>query len=159
MHRFNFYQYSCLIWGINVIFVFLSYFVSVIGLPVVIFLIAVFISYGAMVYLEKRKEHFGLDRIFKYSTNWSKIIAFLSIVYTVVNFAVCTVLLSNGSPHIQDGVYCLWNHGFIREITKEEYDALLIVEGRLLTGHCLTFSAIPVAYFSAIKNILNSLRQ
>ena len=30
-------------------------------------------------------------------------------------------LLRDGGPSIQDGVYCLWNHGFVREITEEEY--------------------------------------
>ena len=159
MRRFGFYQYSCIVWCVNVVLVILSYFVSGLVYIAVFFFIAVFISFGAMISLEKKEENFGLDRIFKYSTTWSKIIAFLSIVYTVVSFFICIAILCNGAPHIHNGVYCLWNGTFIREIAKEEYNALVIVEGRLLTGHALTFSAIPVVYFSARKNILNSHKQ
>ncbi len=34
---------------------------------------------------------------------------------------VSMILLGDGGPGIQDGVYCLWNHGFVREITEAEY--------------------------------------
>ena len=158
MRRFGFYEYSCLIWCINVVLSVLYYFVSGLVNTAVFLFIAVSISFGAMIHLGKRKENFGLDRIFKYSTTWSKVIALISIIYTVVSFCICMTVLSGGGPHIHNGVYCLWNHGFIREITKEEYDALLIVEGRLFTGHLLTFSALPIVYFSARKNILDSQR-
>ena len=159
MRRFGFYEYSCIVWCINVLLIILSHFISGLVYTALIFEIAVVFLCVIMIRLEKKKRKFGLDRIFKYSTTWSKVIALLSIVYTVVSFSMCIVILCNGAPHIHNGVYCLRNGGFIREITKEEYDALVIVEGRLLTGHALTFSAIPVVYFSARKNILNSHKQ
>ena len=158
VRRFGFYHYSRLVFCINAVSVLLSYFVEISALPKILILAAVFISWGRMIYLAKTKEQFGLDRIFKYSTKRSKVIVLLSIIYTSVNFFVCMIPLLEGQPHIDNGVYCLWNHGFIREITKEEYDALMIVEGRFLTGHFLVFSALPVAYSSARKNILNSHR-
>ena len=159
MRRFGFYEYSCLIWCVNIVLIILSYFINGLIYLAPLFFIAVLISYGGMIHMEKWKEHFGLDRIFKYSTTCSKTIALMSIIYAFLNGFICGISLFDGSPHIDNGVYCLWNHGFIREITKEEYDALMIVEGRLFIGYYLVFSAIPIVYFSARKNILDSQRQ
>lgn len=158
MRRFEFHQYSHLVWCVNAVLIILSYFVNGLAYASVFLFIAAGISFGAMIILEK-KENFGLDRILKYSTTRSKVIALMSIIYTFVNFFICMIPLLEGGPHIDNGVYCLWNHGFIREITKEEYDALMIVEGRLFTGHFLVFSALPLVFFSARKNILDLRRQ
>lgn len=68
-------------------------------------------------------------------------------------FPVCMILLGEDGPHIENGVYCLWNHGFIREITAAEYEALLKVEARMFFGHMLAFTGMPVAFFSARKKI------
>ena len=158
MRRFGFYQYSCLVWCINVVLIILSYFTNTVFGTEFILLLAAFIPYCAMILLDK-KEKFGLDRIYKYSTTRSKLIVLMSIIYILVSSSISLFLLRNGRPHIYNGVYCLWNLGFVREITKEEYEALLPIEGRTYIGFCLVFSALPVVYFSARKNILDSHRQ
>ena len=40
----------------------------------------------------------------------------------------CFIMLREGGPSIDNGIYCLWNHGFIREITQEEYIRLSRIE-------------------------------
>ena len=40
---------------------------------------------------------------------------------SILCIGVSMILLGDGGPGIQDGVYCLWNHGFVREITEAEY--------------------------------------
>ncbi len=37
-------------------------------------------------------------------------------------------MLRNGGPEIYHGVYCLWDHGFIAEISREEYFRLCRIE-------------------------------
>ena len=54
------------------------------------------------------------------------ILGVLSLIYTLGNSLLSILILWKGGPEIENGVYCLWNHGFIREITKEEYDYLRI---------------------------------
>ena len=158
MRRFGFYRYSCLIWCVNVVLIILSYFISGVGKTLALLFPAVVIPFGAMIFLDK-KENFGFDRIYKNSTRWSKVIALISIIYSFVSSSISMFLLRNGRPHIYRGVYCLWNLGFVREITKEEYNALLPIEERMYITFYLVFSAIPIVYFSARKNILDSHRQ
>ena len=73
----------------------------------------------------------------------------ISSSYTTVNFAVCAFLLREGGPMIDNGVYCLWNHGFIRELTLEEYQYYLLVETRFFCGHLVLFAAAPMKAFAA----------
>lgn len=148
--RFGMFGYSCLLWTINMILIVLSYFVTGIVYAAPFLMIAIFIAFFMMI-VTARKEHTDLKHILKTSAGWTKIIAFVSIAYTLVNFAVCMILLREGGPHIDNGVYCLWNHGFIREITKHEYDSLMRVRGRLSTGHMLIFAALPIVFFSSQK--------
>ena len=152
MRPFGLYQYSCLLWFLNVVLVILSYFVGGLIYSVVVLFPAVFVSFGLMIIL-RQKEQIQFAQIWKHSTLRSKIIALISIIYTIINFIICMLLLSEGGPHIDNGVYCIWNHGFVREITKAEYEALMKVEGRFYLGHILTFSALPVVFFSARKRI------
>ena len=151
MRRFGMFEYSCLLWAINVILNVLSY--SVIGMKYTapFLLLAAFASCFVML-ITARKEQVDMTTVWRKSARWADIIALVSFAYVAVNFVVCMFLLREGGPHIDNGVYCLWNHGFIREITKEEYDALMLVEGRFFTGHILVFSALPVVFFSARKN-------
>ena len=151
VRRFGFYQYACLLWCINIVLVILSYFIVGLVYSVIILFPAVFIALGAMSWLSK-KEKIGFSQVMARSAAWVKIIALTSILYSLVNFFVCLVLLSEGGPHIDNGVYCVWNHGFVREITRPEYEALLKIEGRMFVGHILAFTALPVVFFSARKN-------
>ena len=152
MRRFGAFQYACLVWLINMIFVILSYFIP--GLIHIhpVLLVAIFVSFAMMIVTWK-KEQIQFAQILEFSKTWVIAIAIVSILYGFVNFFVCLYLLREGGPHIDNGIYCLWNHGFIREITKAEYEALLKVEGRMFTGHSLIFSALPVVFFSAHTNI------
>jgi hypothetical protein len=75
------------------------------------------------------------------------------VVYGAINFSLGMFLLRNGGPKIHEGVYCLWNHGFIREITESEYKSLLRTEGRMFTGNFLIFATVAMAYFAARERI------
>ena len=152
MRRFGAFQYACFVWLINVIFIILSHFIT--GLinihPV---LLVVTLVCFIMMIVTWRNEQIPFAQILEFSDAWTRWIAIISILYGFANFFVCMFLLREGGPHIDNGVYCLWNHGFIREITKAEYEALLKVEGRLFIGHSLIFSVPPVVFFSARSNI------
>ena len=151
MRRFDMFQYSCLLWLVNAVLVILSYFVAGLINTALILFPAAFVSFGMMIFL-RGKEQVDFLQTWKNSATWSKVITIISVIYTFVNFIICIFLLRDGGPHIDNGMYCLWNHGFVREITEEEYNALLIVEGRLFIGHILFLSAIPVMFFSGRKN-------
>ena len=157
MFSFGLFEFSWLIWLINVVFAVLAYFWSpAIGAFWVLFP-AVFIFFVVMIRFS-RKNSVGPEQIWENSAAWAKGIAIGSILYAAVNFAVCMTILGEGGPHIENGVYCLWNHGFIREITAAEYEAMLKVEARMFLGHILAFTGMPVAFFSARKNLAPLMR-
>lgn len=79
---------------------------------------------------------------------WVWCVVLASVIYTGINFILCMILLGDGMPHVEDGVYCLWNHGFIRAISEEEYTRLKMIEGRLFLGHLLTFSGLSMLFLS-----------
>ena len=58
MRRFGFYEYSCLIWCINVVLIVLSHFISGLIYTALIFEIAVVFLCVIMFRLEKKKEKF-----------------------------------------------------------------------------------------------------
>ena len=61
--------------------------------------------------------------------------------YTCFNFILCMFLLREGGPGIENGQYALMNHGFVRYISREEFEHLSLVESRFFTGHFLVFTA------------------
>jgi len=73
----------------------------------------------------------------------------ISYFYTIINFVVCSVILRDGGPMIDNGVHCLWNHGFVRELTLEEYQYYLLVDTRFFCGHLVLFAAAPMKAFAA----------
>ena len=152
MIQFGMFEYSLLVWIVNAALALVSYFWCPPEGVLVAMFPAIFIAFGMMLRFS-RKDGIGPAQVWKDSATWAKVIAIVSILYTAVNFPLCMTLLGEGGPHIEDGVYCLWNHGFIREITVLEYEALRKVEFRMFFGHMLAFSAVPVAFFSARKNI------
>lgn len=59
-----------------------------------------------------------------------KWIARIAVVFAVILFLLAAVgafLLREGGPQIHDGVYVLWDHRVIREITREEYLRLSMI--------------------------------
>lgn len=44
------------------------------------------------------------------------------------------VMLREGGPFIDNGIYCLWDHGFIREISWEEYIRLSRIERTMFSS-------------------------
>ena len=73
----------------------------------------------------------------------------ISYFYTIVNFAACAYILRDGGPMIDDGVYCLWDHGFVRELTLAEYQHYLLVDTRFFCGNLVLFAAAPMKAFAA----------
>ena len=61
--------------------------------------------------------------------------------YAGFNFILCMFLLREGGPGIENGQYALMNHGFVRYISREEFERLSLVESRFFTGHLLVFTA------------------
>ena len=152
MILFGMFEYSFLVWLVNAVLALLSYVWSPPDGMLVALFPVLFFSLGMMSHFV-RKDGIGLAQTWENSATWAKGIAVASILYTAVNFTVCMTLLGEGGPHIENGVYCLWNHGFIREITATEYKALRMVESRMFFGHLLAFSGMSVAFFSARKKI------
>jgi hypothetical protein len=115
-----------------------------------VLIVAIMIEWALMFYLCSKN---GMDHslIPNETPKVFVILGVASFIYTLGNNLISILLLWEGGPEIENGVYCLWNHGFIREITKEEYDYLSLVETRFATGHTLTFSAAPMLIFSAIR--------
>ena len=141
--------FSLIIWCVNIVLILLSYLIyQVIIFMPVIFVVTI-IPFGYFAIKMRRKQAFEWNPFLYNIPRAIKIAVALSIAYTAINFAFNFYLLREGGPQIIDGVYCLWNHEFIREITKEEYTKLQYAEARLFTGQLLIFSAIPMAYFSS----------
>lgn len=141
---------SCLIWSVNVVCAVLSYWIpQMLGVSIMLFA-PVMIEWALMIYLG-RKNSIG-SSIIQYDTpKVFAILGILSFTYTMCNAIISFVILREGGPEIENGIYCLWNHGFVREITKEEYDYLSLAESRFATGHLLIFSAAPMLVFSTIR--------
>lgn len=64
---------------------------------------------------------------------FSKVLLILMLLFAVL-FLFCLGNLSRGGPKIYNGKYCLWNHGFVREITCNEYVRLSIIERTSFTS-------------------------
>ena len=152
MRRFGWYQYACCLWAVNLVLAVLAYFIQGMIYVTPFLFIAMFVCWFAFIKLS-RTELIGFSDVLENSAPWCMVIAVVSMIYTFVNFFICLYLMRDGGPHIDNGVYCLWEHGFVREITKEEYDALSLVQGRMFTGHLLPFSAVSMVFFSARKKI------
>lgn len=76
----------------------------------------------------------------------------MSFLYTIFNFLANVYILRDGSVKFENGMYYLWDHRFVREITREEYRNLKIAETRLFIGHVLAFSAIPMVFFFRFRD-------
>lgn len=141
---------SCLIWTGNVVCTVLSYWMPQMLDASFVLLALIMIEWVFMFFLNSKN---GLDHalVRKETPKLFVVLGGVSLLYTLCNGIVSLIILREGGPEIADGVYCLWNHGFIREITKEEYDYLSLVEARFAAGHILAFAAAPMLVFSTIR--------
>ena len=127
-------------WLANVVLVLASWFCSV---P--IWLYAVLFVWIFIAFLSLAAQKCSLGDLLGNTPPLLRLLAWVSAGYTGINSLISSYLLRNGGPRINEGVYCLWDHGFIREITKAEYDALILIENRLFFGHTLLFTGLMMA--------------
>lgn len=59
----------------------------------------------------------------------------------LAGFCFIVLLRQGGGPHLDNGVPCIWNHGFIREITQEEFIRLGRIERSLFTAGLAWFKS------------------
>lgn len=137
--------FPLVVWLVNVLAVVLSYFLSMMWAWAFLVL-AVFVVWPPTVVRVRKWTREGEPLFRKKPPAWVIGAAAVSVAYTFVNFIVCLTQLREGGPMLVDGVYCLWNHGFIREISFEEYTRLQLIEGRLFVGHLLTFTGLPMLF-------------
>lgn len=54
----------------------------------------------------------------------------ITMVLLIIFFLFGMLLFSykKGGPEYWHGIYCIWNHGFVREISKQEYEILTIIQ-------------------------------
>lgn len=141
---------SCLLWATNITLAILSYWSpEMIDLTFAL-IPAVILEFIIMLYLGS-KNGMGNSLIHDETPNLFIVLGVLTLIYVVLNGVINMIILRGGGPEIVDGTYCLWNHGFIREITEEEYNKLSLAESRFFTGHLLAFSAAPMLFFSTLR--------
>ena len=144
--------YTCCVWLVNLILTILSYFVSEIIYAAPILFLAILIGWGSIFFLLRTEDtHIG-DALAE-SDRWCLAAAGFAVIYAIVNSIECMWLLHEGSPLLQDGKYYLYNKEIIREITKGEYNSLMIAQGRLSIGLMLLFSTIALVFHSGRKNL------
>ena len=151
MRRTGWFYYSCAAWGLSLICAAAAWFMGMTNLfafP----MFAIMPEWVALIYTGNKEGITQYD-ILHECPRVCKIITVGSILYGIICFLFGMYILREGGPHIDNGVYCLWNHGFVREITQEEYKALSKMEGAMFTGVYLVFSSISMAYFSARDKI------
>ena len=107
-------------------------------------ILPVFVEFVLMVVLDFRNRDKELEApaVFRWLER-------ISYFYAIINFVVCSLILRDGGPMIDNGAYCLWNHGFVRELSMEEYQYYLLVETRFFCGHLVLFAAAPMKAFAA----------
>jgi hypothetical protein len=149
-HRF--FIFSWIIWSVNIVLILLSYLSHEVILFMPILFVITLIPFGYFAIKMRRKQFFDWNSFLYKISKPMKVAVVLSIAYTAINLVINFYLLREGGPQIVDGVYCIWNHGLIREITEAEYIKLQYAEARLFTGQLLVFSAIPMAYFSSTSD-------
>ncbi len=96
--------------------------------------------------LSGRKRHPALKKL--------SAAAIVTLILAFVLAAVCMFRLAEGGPEIKDGVYCLWNHGFVREITREEYLRLRATERSLFCAGIAGLSSFYLLFCCFVNEII-----
>ena len=66
------------------------------------------------------------------------------VVFGITAYCMHQLDVAGGGPLIYQGVYCIWNHRFIREITVEEYRFLCMIENLDHAFGRAVFPTIPL---------------
>ena len=66
------------------------------------------------------------------------------VVFGITAYCMHQLDVAGGGPWIYQGVYCIWNHRFIREITVEEYRFLCMIENLDHAFGRAVFPTIPL---------------
>ena len=95
--------------------------------------IIAFLSTILLALLPPAYRFFGdrrsVKRICPGTERLAKIVSIVMILFVLI--AISSFILvrkMGGLPEYYDGVYCIWNHGFIRTITRQEYLRLSFIE-------------------------------
>lgn len=151
MKRSGWFFYSWAVWGLAVLSALAVNFTGMQpGFALVMFLI---MPEWFMLIHTANREKLTQYEVVQACPKWCKQIFLGCVVYGILNFLLGMILLRDGGPHIHEGIYCIWDHGFIREITYQEYISLLRTEGRMFTGNFLIFASVAMAYFSSRDQI------
>lgn len=85
----------------------------------------------------------GENNVVNYVVGWQRWVVAGLFLFVMLNFAVHSQSLNEGTPEIQEGRYIVSNHGtFVRELTKTEYDDLQLTRIRLSSSYPILFFAI-----------------
>jgi hypothetical protein len=125
------------IWVLNVALTAVSY---VYPVPVVPWFL-LFFGWTVVVHIVAGWNESELNMIRSFAPKPFRQISAVCTAYTAFNFVLCMILLREGGPGIENGQYALMNHGFVRYISREEFERLSLIESRLFTGHFLVFTA------------------
>ena len=125
------------IWVLNVVLAVVSY---VYPVPVMPWFLLFFV-WTVSVHVLVGRKGCDFNTFQSFASKPFGLITAVCIAYTVFNFVLCMFLLREGGPGIENGQYALMNHGFVRYISREEFEHLSLVESRLFTGHSLVFTA------------------
>lgn len=125
------------IWALNVALTAVSY---VYPVPVMPWFLLFFLWTVAVHIVVGRKGD-DLNTLQSFAPKPFGRITAVCTAYTGFNFILCMFLLREGGPGIENGQYALMNHGFVRYISREEFERLSLVESRFFTGHLLVFTA------------------
>lgn len=112
--------------------------------------VGVFLIFIPLLVIHKKETggRFGKiehSLVMEYAPEWMRVVFIVLTVYTAMNFALCFILLEEGSPDIWDGRYVLQNHGeFIKEVSQEAYQRFVSYEIRLFSGHWIVFYFYPI---------------
>ena len=121
------------VWVVNVIFVLVSYINPIPQIWIFPFFLWCLIGFAEA----EHKNHPEND-----APKWVRNILAVCKVYFGVNFLVSMVLLWEGGPHMDNGIYCVMTHGdFVREISYTEYMRLMRVESGFVFSGILPFTS------------------
>lgn len=151
MKRSSWFYYSWAAWSLAVVSAVTANFSGMRpGFALVLFLIMP--EWFALIHTANR-EKLTQYEVVQACPKWCKQVFLGCVVYGIFNFLLGMFLLRDGGPHIYEGMYCLWDHGFARELSYEAYMSLLRTEGRMFTGNFLIFASVAMAYFTSRDRI------
>lgn len=135
------------IWVLNVVVAAISYVYPVPVAPCFL----LFFAWAVAVHILVGRDGRDLKTLQSFAPKPFGQITAVGAAYTGFNFLLCMFLLREGGPGIENGQYALMNHGFVRYISREEYERLSLVESRFFTGHLLVFTASSMQSLAGLR--------